>query len=265
MLPPILLPQLWVQKQGACSRQHVLLPATPVLDLSPVTLANQRVTTAENTVRQGSTSKQQASSTGNTTLSLTPDTLAQSGLTDAGENAKVLVVPGSSLLAPVGRNGSKPPGGSNAAAATSSAPLQWPPPGGQLISCPVALRGTLQGQQQQQGGGNTQLDVAFQRDMFRLAGPAQVPKDAATVGAGAAAAAAAGMSSSGGVLQLQDLTLVQLPQGAGLESSTGGGSAGPVLVRPAVPVGAAAAGSSNTWASVLPGQAFTHLLWFAQR
>lgn len=203
----LVLLQLWNQRISACSRPHVLLPAQQELSLAPTSLAltQQTVGTlaAAAAVAAGSNGSNgsyggSGGSRTNGSLSLNPAPLSELGLHGGGANVTVLL-PRTAAAA-----------GSNATAATAAAQgpqQQWPPQGGEPIDCPVEIRGSQEEQQQQQ----TVVDVAFTRGLFAVSGPAAAQMDAATVGA-AATAAVASLAPLGGVLRLDGVAVMRLPQ-----------------------------------------------------
>lgn len=244
--------QLWNQRTSACSRPHVLLPAQQQLSLAPTNLS-----LAQQEVRPAAGGSNGSSSGINSSpgLSVIPEPLAEAGL-QAAEDDSTSASADVTVLVPNGTYATW-----NSSTAKTALPRQWPPPGGERIDCPATLRGVI-GMQQQ-----TVVDVAFTRGLFAVSGPAAQRTDAATVGAAATADAAA-LGPTGGVLRFEELRLVNLPQAEGANMSIGNGSSQPgstggmlrSMVREAVMPTA-----PGLWISLLPRQAYTHLLWFADR
>lgn len=232
-----ILLQLWNQRSSACSRPHILLPAQRQLSLAPanLSLTQQQVQPAagSNAGSSGSNGGRPGSSAG---LSVIPVPLAEAGLQAGDEGDSVAV------LLPNGTEATW-----NGSVAKSTTPSVWPPPGGEPIDCPATIRG-LTGMQEQ-----TVVDVAFSRGLFAVSGPTRPNTDASTVGSAATADAA--VLLSGGVLHLEELQLVNLPQGEGA-SAFASNSSSLEAVMPTAP---------GLWISLVPRRVYTHLLWFIDR
>jgi hypothetical protein len=237
LLCPLL--QLWNQRNGACNRPHILLPAQQDLSLAPanLSLTRQQVQPAagSNAGSSGSNGGRPGSNAG---LSVIPETLAEAGL-QAGDDGDSI-----SVLLPNGTEATW-----NGSVAKPTIPTVWPPPGGERIDCPATIRGTDMQQQ-------TVADVAFTTGLFTVSGPTRTSTDASTVGAGATQDAA--QLPSGGVLRLEELRLVNLPQGVNASAAAGESSS-------SSRIGAVMPTAAGMWISLVPRQVYTHLLWFVDR
>eukprot|EP00878_Enallax_costatus_P021703 GHUV01022993.1.p1 GENE.GHUV01022993.1~~GHUV01022993.1.p1 ORF type:complete len:782 (+),score=180.67 GHUV01022993.1:214-2559(+) len=257
---------IWNQRRSACSRPHVLIPTpdpaagTSWVSWSPALLGLPGTNTTEGT---------------DSTLP-TLEVNSPRGSGAAGQAVRA----NTTLLEPF------PSSSGNASAAQASAAAAngstsddvlspvWPPPGGEVIRCPLTIRGPSPNQP-------TLIDIGFGRDLFKI----QKTADAATLanagpqGLAAAAAAASAQASSApqGLLRLSQLTFMGLPQGAGSVNAdksveraaapASGGGAGPVASTPAPGTGLSGSDAAwvSGWVSNLPAECWTHLLWFIDR
>jgi hypothetical protein len=227
----------------------VLLPAQQQLSLAPTSLAlkQQQVTPAA----AGSSGSSKGRSSGSNNLFLNPAPLTELGLRAGDENVTVLLPNGPEAAAADSSSNSSI---TAAAAAVNGLSKVWPPPGGQPIDCPAEIRGMVDGT-----APRTVVDVAFVRGLFAVSGLTETSTDAATVGA-AATTAVQRLAPSGGVLRFVEVQLRNLPQGAGAYADVSNGTASSSIQNePGTAVGDAA------WMSLLPAEAYTHLLWFASR
>lgn len=231
---------IWNQRRAACSRPHVLISSPDPESVDWVSLAPR---------------------------TLNPALLAGDDAAASGEARRRLlghpngVAPNTTLLQPFpARHSSNSSSNQNTSESNEELSSQWPPPGGEVIRCPLTIRGPSPQQP-------TLIDVGFTDNLFRVTRYEANMSAAGQSGLVAAAAAAASAQAPQGLLSLNQLQLVGLPQGAAAATADTSVSR---AAGPASGVGGSSIGDANGawgsgWVSNLPAESWTHLLWFIDR
>lgn len=241
---------IWNQRRAACSRPHVLIPSPgPHAESAWVSWAPVRLDMPGATVDGNSS----LPAYGSNNLQGNPLSMEAVGPSSAVEPFPFPANSSSNV---------------NMSADDMLYPM-WPPPGGEIIRCPLTIRGRSPTQP-------ARIDLGFGKGMFKVETlsdndlAASAPQGAQ--GLAAAAAASAQANSPGTLLQLSELTFIGLPQGGELTAADGH------VDRAAAPaIGGGGGTPANTgnggadaawvsgWVSNLPAEAWTHLLWFIDR